>query len=203
MMFLIVLLNTFGLTAFIAIWLSMAFVAIGLYKSGKNLDFAISLAKITSIMQYLLLAWFIALGVAWLNADNIVWIFIYILYFVGILILIRKFYGNVISALYNLSKEDGTTMSKQIARKSIEAINLPSQKKTKNKPSLKIFYTFFWILNITISVGAVINAVVNDSQGSSLAENLVMIVSLVLMIQVILLPLMWVVKKVIYSTLGH
>ena len=79
-------------------------------------------------MQYLLLAWFIALGVAWLNAPIISFGYLYTSYtFVGILILIRKFYGNVISALYNLSK-DGTTMSKQIARKSIEAINLPSQK---------------------------------------------------------------------------
>ena len=204
MAFYIILLNTFGLTAFIVLWLSLTFVAIGLYKKGNDTKAAISLAKLTIIMQFLLLVWFVFLGIAWANSDtkNPIWPVLYITYFVGLFILIRKFYGDVIGAIFSISKENGTKSSVELARKSLEAVNLPNKKDASGRPNLKIFYIFYWVLNISITTGAVVNALVNDSETIPVVELMIMLVFLVILIQIVMLPLLWIVRKVIFSTLG-
>lgn len=198
--FLLITANTFGLAAFMAIWLSITFVSFGIYKSEKNINYAISLARIASRMQYILLVWFVLLGIAYSKADNYIWVFVYIFFFVGLVLIIRKMYGDILRAVYSIKKDNGTKDKRLLAQKAVAKIDAPYFNRIKRSGFNK-FKLFFWAIDAAISIGAVLNFVLRDTGGVSTIEVIIANTALVIAIQIILLPIYFVVRSIVFATI--
>ena len=198
--FLLIIISTFGLAALLAIWLSISFVAIGLYKSDNNIYYAISLARIASRMQYVLLVWFIILGNIYAVADNFIWLLVYLLFFVGLVVIIRKVYGDILHAVFSIINDDGSDDKKLVAQEAVAKIEPPKFNRIK-RSGFNRFKIFFFAIDGAISIGAVLNFVLRDTGGVSTLEVIVANIVIVIAIQIILLPIYFIVRSIVFVTI--
>jgi len=199
-LFITIMLNVFALAAFSVIWLSISFIAFDIYKSGKNVPSAVSLAKISNILKWLVLLWITLLGAAMTTADNMVPVFLYILLFSGIFYYIYKLYGDILKSVSNIRKDDGSKKSHELIHSSL-VTNDRHRTNAYKKAKFNKFRTFFWSLNAAISAGALINFWIMDTGGIGPLELFVASIMLVGMLQVLFLPIYFVVKKITFATL--
>ena len=198
--FLLIIISTFGLAAFLAIWLSISFVAIGLYKSDHNIYYAISLARIASRMQYVLLVWFLILAIMYSLADNFIWLLVYLLFFVGLVVIIRKVYGDILHAVYSIVNDDGSDDKKLVAQKAVAKIE-PRKFNRIKRSGFNRFKIFFFAIDGAISIGAVLNIVLRDNSDISTLEVIFANITLVIAIQIILLPIYFIVRSIVFVTI--
>jgi len=198
MLFPIVILSIIGLSGLIALWLSITFVAFDIYKSGQNLDSSISLAKLSKTLQYILLVWFIALGVVFMNTDtgSLYPFAAYALFMIGFTYLIYKMYGNILSPIRRISIDDGSKKSSQLINKSLARYQSDESEKRAEKDYENV-KKFFWTSNVIISAGVLINFWMNDTEGVSVLEVVLGSVGLVLILQIFFMPIYFISKKVI------
>jgi hypothetical protein len=152
MAFLIVMLNVFALAAFVAIWLSISFITIDIYKSSKNFESAIALSRITNTIMFLLAAWFLVLGLAILAADNLLPLMLYLILFGSLYFYIFRMYGNILKAVTEIRKDDGSSKQSDIIHNAIIKIDR-TKAKAKAVQDFGSFKRFLWLFNVLICAG--------------------------------------------------
>lgn len=202
MIFLVIMLNVFALAGFTVLWLSLSLIAVDIYKSGKNVSSAISLARISTILKLLILLWFALLGIAFMAADNILPLVLYLVFFVGLYFYIQRLYASILKAVSSIRKDDSSAQSKALIRNTLVVAD-NSRKSFKKQGDFIKFKKFFWGLNGLICAGAVINFWLMDVSDSSFWEIVVASIMMVTMLQVLFVPILFIVKKIVFATLAH
>lgn len=200
--FLIIMLNVFALVAFVVIWLSISFIAFDLYKSKKNFISAIALSKIANIMKLLLAMWFFMLGFAMLTADNLLPLFLHLILFGGTYFYIYKMYGDVLKALSKIRKDDGSGERRGLIHSAVAKIDRKNAY-IKAKKDFGSFRRFFWLFNLLICSGALLNFWLMDIGDSPLSSVIFVSIMLVVMLQVIFAPIYFIVKRVAFAALTN
>jgi hypothetical protein len=202
MAFLIVMLNVFALAAFVAIWLSISFITIDIYKSSKNFESAIALSRITNTIMFLLAAWFLVLGLAILAADNLLPLMLYLILFGSLYFYIFRMYGNILKAVTEIRKDDGSSKQSDIIHNAIIKIDR-TKAKSKAVQDFGSFKRFLWLFNVLVCAGTLINFWLRDTGDSPAGEVIFGSLIMILFIQLIFAPIYFIVRRVAFAVISN
>lgn len=202
MTFLIVMINVFALAAFIVLWLSITFLAVHLYKTSKNTKIAVSLARISIILKLLLVIWFVLLSIAFTTADNFFPLIIFLVFIVGLYVYISKMYGNLLGAVSEIRKDDGTKAKHELICNSVVEFERINQG-LKSRRNYRHYNRFFWGLNLFVCAITLINFWLADNRGAPLWEIILASITMVVLLQILFVPIYLIVKRIIFATLAE
>lgn len=199
MTFLVIMLNVFALAGFVVLWLSISFIAFNIYIS-NNFESAISLARIANIIRFMLIIWFVILGIAFTTADNLVPLVLYIVLFVGIYAYVYRLYGDVLKAISTIRKDTGSGKEHNLIFNSVVKIG-PLKNTKRSYKGFSKFKKFFFVLDGLICIGTLVNFWIMDTGGSSTLEAIVGSLLLIVFLQIIFLPIYYLIKFIVFRTL--
>jgi hypothetical protein len=127
---------------------------------------------------------------------------LYLILFGSLYFYIFRMYGNILKAVTEIRKDDGSSKQSDIIHNAIIKIDR-TKAKAKAVQDFGSFKRFLWLFNVLICAGTLINFWLRDTGDSPAGEVIFGSLIMILFIQLIFAPIYFIVRRVAFAVISN